>query len=197
MAGATRVRLLAPVGLLLAVPAIAVADGGVVRTRQSVGSLVVTVFTTPTPLAAGPADVSVMVQDRATLAPMLDARVHVFLTPEGGDREPGRAHPGPVGATHTPSTSTAATRARATNKLLYAAPVHLSRPGRWRLGVRVENAGEVEDVACVLRVGVPPPRLLAFWPELALPLLGVGLVALNRRLARAQRAAREHGRKPR
>lgn len=183
-----RVRLLVPLGLLLATPTAARADGGAVRTRQSVGPLVVTVFTTPTPLTAGPADVSVMVQDRASLEPLLDARVRLLLAPESAEGPPRRPGPGQAGPTRT--TSAVATRTYATNKLLYAAPVLLSRPGRWRLRVSVGRGGQVQDVVCTLPVEPPAPRLLAYWPWLALPFLALGLAALNIRLARAQRASR-------
>ena len=180
MSQCCRVRLLVPLGLLLAAPTAARADGGAVRTRQSAGPLVITVFTTPTPLTAGPADVSVMVQDRASLAPVLDARVRLLLAPEAQGKASGP----------TRTTSAVATRADATNKLLYAARVPLPGPGQWRLQVSVEHGGQAEEVACVLLVGPPPPPLLAFWPWLALPFLVVGLAVLNRRLARVQRASR-------
>ncbi len=42
------------------------ADGGAVRLRQRSGGYQIAVFTEPTPLRAGPVDVSVLVQDAET-----------------------------------------------------------------------------------------------------------------------------------
>src|SRR5262245_4227648 len=59
------------------------ADGGAVRLRERVGAYQLTVFTSPTPLRAGPVDVSVLVQDAATEEYVPDARVIVRLTAGG------------------------------------------------------------------------------------------------------------------
>ena len=69
-----RRRAIAAFALLLCAAA-AAADGGRVRLRQDAGSFAITVFTAPEPLAAGTADVSVLVQDRQTGAVLLDASV--------------------------------------------------------------------------------------------------------------------------
>ena len=42
------------------------ADGGQVRLTQRHGDMQITVFTSPSPLRAGPVDVSVCIQDAAT-----------------------------------------------------------------------------------------------------------------------------------
>ena len=48
------------------------AHGGLVQLHQAADPFVVTVFTAPTPLHAGPVAVSVLVQDRGDGQPVLD-----------------------------------------------------------------------------------------------------------------------------
>ena len=102
---ATTTWLLVPIGLGLWCTT-ALADGGTVRLSQRLGADRITVFTSPTPLRAGPVDVSVLVQDAETGAPIPGAEVEVGLEPL--DR--------PGLATHYPATHRAAT-----NKLFHAA----------------------------------------------------------------------------
>jgi hypothetical protein len=171
-------RLLLPSALLALLPTLAVADGGLVRVSQPAGPFVLTVFTTPTPLSVGRADVSVMVQDRRSLAPLLDARVSLELTFAAGGREPLRVE---------------ATRARAANRLLYAATVMLPAAGEWRLRARAEGQGTHGEVACRLPVEAGRPRVLAYWPWLVVPPLAVALFALNDHLVRRQQHRRARG----
>jgi hypothetical protein len=173
-----RGRILGPTALLALVATLAGADGGIVRVSEPAGPFVLTVFTTPTPLAVGSADVSVMVQDRESLVPMLDARVALELTFAAGGREPTRVE---------------ATRARAANRLLYAATVALPAAGEWRLEATAEAHGARGQVACRLPVEAGGPRVLAYWPWLVLPPLAVALFALNHRLARRQGLHRPSG----
>jgi hypothetical protein len=167
-----RARLLLPAALVLLLPAFAAADGGLVRVSRPAGPFVLTVFTAPTPLAAGPADVSVLVQDHTSLVPLLDARVSLDLALAAGGGAPLRVP---------------ATRAHATNRLLYAATVSLPAAGEWRLRARVEREGTVGEVVCRLPVEAGRPRVLAFWPWLLLPPVAVAFFALNDHLARRQR----------
>src|SRR5262249_8693772 len=94
--------------------------GGEVRLMEKAGPVVITVFRDATPLRVGPVDLSVMVQDRDSGRPILDAEVTVRLREHGAGG---------------PSILTQATRQNATNKLLYAALVDLPAPGLWELQV--------------------------------------------------------------
>lgn len=155
--------------LLGGVPA-ARADGGVVRLSEARGNLLVTVFTAPTPLRAGPVDVSVMVQESAGHRPVLDASVSIVLRAKA-DRAIIHA---------------VATRAQATNKLLYAALVDLPVAGDWDLEVTVERGSTLERVEAELSAGVPVPDLLSLWPYLAFPPLAIALFVLHQRLGRSR-----------
>lgn len=103
----------------LAIPLFA--DGGAVLSRQDSGPFVITVFAAPVPLRAGPIDMTVMVQTRDTLQPVLDADVSIRL--DGAS---------PIEAV--------ASRSQAQNKLLYAVTFDLPRPGDWKYTVSVQNA---------------------------------------------------------
>lgn len=144
--------LAALLGLLLAPPALA--DGGLVRISQPLGPYTVTVFSAPTPLRAGPIDLSVLVQRDGT--PVLDLPVSIVL--RGGETR----------------LEAAATHAAATNKLLYAAPLVLPAAGRWVVNVTVgaESVGFEMDAE-------PPLGLLEYWPYLLLPFVVIGLFGIH------------------
>jgi hypothetical protein len=149
----------------------AAADGGTIRLRQDAGAFSITVFTAPEPLAAGSADVSVLVQDRASGSVVLDAEVEIRLRdPDGGSERIVLATPGG-------------------NRLLRSAAVVLPTPGPWRLQVRVRAAGDVESVECTLPVGRARSGLAAVWPYLAFPPFAVALFALRARMGRRSSAA--------
>lgn len=150
-------------------PSPAAGDGGLVRATESSGPFVITVLTSPTPLRAGPADVSVMVQHRDTSAPVLDARVSLVL----GRRDDAGA---PI--------AVAVTRAQATNKLLYAAPVEVPAAGVWDAAVSVERGDDRARVGVALDVETARPGGWAVWPYLALPPAAVAVFALHQWLRR-------------
>src|ERR1700733_15783466 len=60
------------------------ADGGAIQFQGDAGSFHVTVFTLPPILSAGSVDVTVLIQDRSKLDPLLDARVTPDLTAQAG-----------------------------------------------------------------------------------------------------------------
>lgn len=174
-------RALAPLlacTLAGALPArLAGADGGTVRLVEPVGAFVVTVFSTPEPLRVGATDLSVLLQDRVSGVPLLDARVALeVLPPAGGDATPLRL---------------AATHADATNKLLYAARFTADRAGDWTVHVTVRRGTDSIAAQCLLPVAPGASGLSAIWPYLALPPVAVALYALHARLLRRQRS--RHG----
>jgi hypothetical protein len=171
----TSVRGFVAVAVLLLAAPTAWPDGGVVRLRETRGGLVVTVFTAPDPLRAGPQDVSVLVQDSSG-APVLDAEVTLHFDP------PDRSGAG---------FSVSALRAQATNKLLQAAQVDLREVGKWRLGVAVSRANEAVEFSGELPVDPATRRIRDLWDVLALPPSMMLLFAVNQALRR--RGARPPG----
>ena len=161
----TRLILLVASGILLtAAAAIGWADGGFVRTRQPWGKYDITVFTAPTPLRAGPVDVSVLVQDRATGAMVSDSRIDVHA----------RA------ARHSESSfHQQATFATATNKLFKAALFQLPNGGTWEFQVEVSLDGATESVRFDAQLADQVPRWATFWPWFSWPALVVLLFAMG------------------
>ena len=61
------------------------ADGGTVRLSERQGNYRITVFTSPTPLRAGPIDLSVFVQDVTTGEPLSGVQVTIKAKRRNGD----------------------------------------------------------------------------------------------------------------
>jgi hypothetical protein len=164
-----RIVQLTVIAILLAAPQ-ARGDGGTLRLSRRVGELQVSVFTSPTPLRAGPVDVSVLVQQAATGRTLLDVPVSVRVWPVG---EPDRVQ------------QAQANSASATNKLFQAALLELPAAGRYRVAVVV---GESESpLEFEIEAGEPLPA----WLDLALwigwPFAVVLLYLVHQMLARYQR----------
>ena len=155
------------VAALLAFSSRAQADGGFVELHQEVGPFVVTVFTAPGPLRAGPVDISVLVQDRASGQPVLDGEVFVRLSREGEITLVERA-----------------TREMAQNKLLYSAVMNLPEPGRWELEVTITQGKETASILGQVSAAAPSPFLLSYWRSLSLPPIMIAVFALNQWLRR-------------
>ena len=106
-------------------PAVAHADGGIVRLCEVRAGRRITIFTAPTFLSTGPMDVSVLVQDVASGKPVLDVPIVVSAYPITDPRR---------------RISVRATTDAATNKLLQAAQLALPEAGMWHIEVSVEGA---------------------------------------------------------
>lgn len=65
------------VSAVFLIPSLAVADGGALRLSEQKDGYRIAAFTTPTPLRAGPVDISVLVQDAATGEPNAEVEVSV------------------------------------------------------------------------------------------------------------------------
>jgi hypothetical protein len=152
------------------------ADGGAVRWRESAGAFTVTVFTSPDPITAGPIDVSVLVQDRADGAPMLDGLVTLRL-----------ASLSDVGDADRMLEATA-THDAATNKLLYATWVDVGA-GKWALRVVIQRGDERSTLDVPLSVVPATTRLTEYWPHLLLPPLAILVFILHQCLVEPGRAS--------
>jgi hypothetical protein len=152
------------------------ADGGAVRGHQSVGGLTMTVFTSADPISAGPLDVSVLVQDRADGAPILDGLVKLRLASRSD-----------VGGSDRLLEATA-THDAAANKLLYATWIDVGA-GEWVLRVIAQRGDERSRIDVPLSVGPPTIRLSEYWPHLLLPPLAILVFVLHQRLVEARRAS--------
>ena len=158
-------RLLILAGLL---PWPAIADGGAVLLHTSANGLIVTVFRAPSRPTAGPVDVSVLLQKREDLEPVLDADVSLYLRSSASGAEV-RAH---------------ATRDQAQNKLLYAAPITLVEAGEWQLTLTVLRSGVRSEIAGALDVAPNRAMVASYWGYIAFPPVMIVLFGLREWLLR-------------
>ena len=152
--------------------AAALADGGTVQLRKEAGPFVITVFTSPAPLSAGPVDISLLLQNRNGLEPVLDAGVSLILH-------------GPSGA----GISARPTREQAQNKLLYAAPVTFAEPGQWRLDITILKDGQRTSATGTIDVAPAPEMAASYWSYIAFPPLVIVAFAVRERLIRRRQKA--------
>jgi hypothetical protein len=135
-------------------------DGGMMLLHQDAGPFTITLFAAPQPLQAGPADLSVMVQDRSSGEVLLDPVIDVSIAPEAL-----------VASQQTVRLATG----QASNKLLQAGTVHFSKAGRWRLTLLVHRHNDAArlETECIVQADTARSRLV--WFYVLLP-LGVILV---------------------
>lgn len=160
-------RLLALVPFL--VPSLAFADGGTLRLSEQKGDYRIAVFTSPTPLRAGPVDISVLIENAATHEPLSDVRVSF----EAVCRE----RPGVV-------IRRTATNEAATNKLFQAAMLDLNEPGSWHLEVSLDGPLGTTQIGLDVEAAQPLPKALAMWPWLTWPALPILFFGAHQLLAR-------------
>jgi hypothetical protein len=160
-------KLLLLVVMILA-QATAFADGGTVQLRKEAGAFVITVFSSPAPLSAGPVDISLLLQNRNGLEPVLDANVSLLLRADASGTEI-RARP---------------TREQAQNKLLYAAPVTLPESGKWQLAITVLRNGGRTETTGTIDVAPAPEMAASYWSYIAFPPLMIVVFAIREWLLR-------------
>lgn len=157
------------------------ADGGVILTRQTVNGLDLTIFASPVPLRAGPVDISVLIQDAESGAPVLDGSVEVAwssVAPSSPEWLP------PCCSMNTATDKIAATLAHSQNKLLYSAIVPIRSSGTSELVIRAGAGSREALLSCPIEAGPPAPPTAAYWPWLALPPLCIAGFCLHQRISR-------------
>lgn len=161
--------------LLFAANGLLWADGGTVQLQKQVGPFSVTVFSDPSPVRVGKVDLSVLVQQSATKAPVLDAQVLFHLRRPGG----GEILTYTLPARHSD----------ASNKMLYAANADLPSPGNWQMGVDISRQQVQVSTYGTLKVVDKEPPLATYWPYFVMvPMLAL-LFVVNRWLRRRYRRA--------
>jgi hypothetical protein len=134
------------------------ADGGALRLSEEKGNYQIAVFTSPTPLRAGPVDISVLVQNAATHELVSDVQI-VIKAARRDERGAVLRRP--------------ATFEAATNKLFQAAGLDLNEPGWWRVEVNLDGPLGEASIALDIEAEKPLPRYLAMWPWLTWPALPI------------------------
>ena len=128
--------------------------------RTDAGPFTISLFTIPDTLTAGPADLSVLVQDAASGDVLMDAAITLTLIDPTG--APLVVHP---------------SHAQATNQLLEAAQVNLRAAGKWRVGIEVVHGTQSAACATELEVAGRSSQWGTIWFFALLPLAALALFA--------------------
>jgi hypothetical protein len=163
---------------LLLFASMAQADGGALRLSQEKDGYRIAVFTTPTPLRAGPVDFSVLVQDAATgeLASGVQATIKA-------QRE------GDSPALYRPATAEAAT-----NKLYYAATFDLAEPGWYSVEVSILGPLGETQVGFDVEAADPLPQGLTILPWVGWPLLAIAVFTAHQFLVKRKSQRKDYHR---
>ena len=137
------------------------ADGGKVEFQHTAGPFVVTLFT-DAPIYLRTGDISVMIQDRNTREPVLDARVGFTFRSENGNTVEAKA-----------------TREQAVNKLLYAAAVTFPESGRWQVEIDVSRGMDAASTTGEITIVPSESRLSSYWGYFLIPPIGIILFVLH------------------
>lgn len=139
-------------------------DAGLVRLSEQVGPYRLTVLTSPTPLRAGPVEISVFVESATDRSPVTaDVTVNIAPRDRPDDGKDHRLESSPLGATVN---------------------VDLSSGGWWQVHVTVSGPLGDAEKTLLLEVGdaLPRWREMIFW--IALPLAPIGLYIVHQWLVR-------------
>ena len=121
--------------------------------HQDAGPFTITLFVAPQPLQVGPADFSVLVQDRSSGEVLLDPILDLTVS----------------------GTTVRLTRGQASNRLLQAATVQLSSPGKLRLTLAVREGSDAAQLTTDCTVEPDRSRTTLVWFYVLLP---VGVILL-------------------
>jgi hypothetical protein len=160
---------LMPICACYSLPSSARADGGAVRLFERVGNYQIAVFTAPTPLRAGPVDISVLIQNADTHQTVSGARVTIKASQQDQPQA---------------AISRLATNDAATNKLFQAAIFELPAAGLWELEISVDGSLGTAETRTELQVDEPLPPYIALWPWVCWPIVPIVLFAVYQRLVR-------------
>jgi hypothetical protein len=154
-----------PISLLFVAfqPQSLLGDGGAVLSSQRQGVFEITLFGSPVPLQVGQNDLSVLVQNASTQAPILDADAALVLEGPEGNVIRARLVSG-----------------AGTNKLLYSATVRLPDPGKWTVSVRCRSSRDEATIRDKITVVGGSRALFEFLPQFALIPVILALFGLNR-----------------
>jgi len=144
---------LLPLAALLLWATAAFGDGGTMLLHQDAGAFTVTLFAAPQPLHTGAADLSVMVQDRGSGEVLLDPTIDITVGSE----------------------TVRLARGQASNRLLQAATVNFSKPGKWRLTMLVHRGNDLAQLTTECMVEPNRSRATLVWFYVLLP---VGIILL-------------------
>lgn len=150
------------------------ADGGTVQFHKQSGPFDVTLFSSPVPLRAGHADLSVMVQKLTDHSYIQNATVTIHLRRSTAENVVEVVAP--------------AIHAKAANKLLYAAQMTIPSPGPWQVNVEIEAAGTTVTATGEIQALPAQAPAVTYWGYFALIPFVILLFLFNRWLRRRRQS---------
>ena len=174
--------------LLLASARIAWADAGTIQFQGDAGTFHVTVFTQPPILHAGLIDITLLLQERTSLNPLLDAKVRFDLAAQDSTTtQAGLWMPPACAMNKTGDLSDIPAKlGHGENRLLYGNVVQIPNSGHWQLRARIQRGGESAEIETLLNVEPAPLPPLAYWHLFLLLPVGILGFVLHQ-MARARR----------
>src|SRR6516164_8467376 len=173
--------------LLLASARMSWADGGTIQFQGDAGTFHVTVFTQPPILHAGLIDVTLLLQERSDLNPLLDAKVRFDLAAQDSATQPAPWMPPVCAMNKTADLSDVPAKlGHGENRLLYGSVVQIPNSGHWRLRARIQRGTESAEIETLLNVAPVPLPPLAYWHLFLLIPAGILGFVLHQ-MARARR----------
>lgn len=172
--------------LFLCLAGNALADGGSVQLHSVSGRFDITLFAEPPLPRAGQIDFSVLIQDKKTGQPVLDAAVTLALTPV-------QVHENEQPAWYPPSCAVAPPvnlagvpllHSGATNRLLYGALVEVPAAGVWQARTEVRLGDQRGVIEGTVDIAPPFPPIANYWPLFLFPVVAIGLYVLRGRIQR-------------
>jgi hypothetical protein len=151
--------------LLLALARMAWADGGAIQFQGDAGTFHVTVFTQPPILRAGLIDITLLLQERTDLNPLLDANVRFDLAAQDSTTaQPALWMPPACAMNKTADLSDIPAKlGHSENRLLYGSVVQIPNSGHWQLRARIQRGTESAEIETLLNVAPAPLPPLAYW----------------------------------
>ncbi|MEO6054309.1 MAG: hypothetical protein ABIP97_09875 [Chthoniobacterales bacterium] len=148
----------------------AFADGGIVQLQRDIPPYRLTLFSEPSPLRAGPADLSVLVQKNGD--PVLNAEVTLHLTPEesAANRPPDWKPACCAMGEACEEITLPAIQGSGPNKLLYSALATLPYSGNWKVIVTARENGNPVSMNGRILVQKPAASWIIYLPYLLLPI---------------------------
>jgi hypothetical protein len=138
--------------MVLTIPLAALAGSSTVKWRNETGDRVVTLFSAPAIVMAGPVDFRVLVQDRMG-APVQDADVRLtFSEQTSGERHQIRA-----------------SQRHDRDVLTYSAHASLPVPGKWNVQISVQDRDARIETSGVVQVLSDPIQEISYWGYVFLP----------------------------
>jgi hypothetical protein len=175
--------------LFLALARMSWADGGAIQFQGDAGTFHVTVFTQPPILHAGLIDITLLLQDRSDLNPLLDAKVRFELAAQDSPTTQGALWMPPACAMNKIAdlSDIPAKLGHGENRLLYGSVVQIPNSGHWRLRAHIQRGTESAEIETLLNVAPAMLPALAYWHLFLLVPAGILGFVLHQ-TARARRA---------